>query len=325
MASITAAKTSDERGVEVQRALVLHRLELRVDGEVFAGLHGLGQQVSHVERLGEDPIAEFERAGVAGRHLRRVGDGDAGGVSAEVHAPAQEPEDQRAEDARDGAARPDGEEDREAEEDREVQHDQRDAQQIVRRPDTSLEAERQPGADDEDADLEGDEGDHAEVLAREQAPARDRLGEKHRDRSRLEERRQERGGPDQGEEQTECVGDAGREDQLEPADDIIAVMGLLGDGDRAEEEGQLPVDDVHPGGVGALRPALGHGGAGQAFAHLVGGTQGQVHGGSAEAEDDSQEADAEHQPEQARGQRLAKGVPDEPADDEESGGEVHDS
>ena len=76
---------------------------------------------------------------------------------------------------------------------------------------------------DEEHDLERHERQDAEVLAEQQLPARDGLGEQDRRRARFQERRDESRGPDQGQQQSEGAGDAPGEEQFEEMDGIAAL------------------------------------------------------------------------------------------------------
>ena len=122
-------------------------------------------------------------------------------------------------------------------------------------------AEGEPGRDDEEHDLEPDERQDAEVLAQQQLPARDRLGEQDRRRARFQERRDEPRGPDQGQQQSERAGDAPAQDQFEEPDRVAPLAaerernGAKGQGHAAADR----LDSLAPGLLGTdheRRPVL---------------------------------------------------------------------
>ena len=90
-------------------------------------------------------------------------------------------------------------------------------------------------------DLEPDESQDAEVLAEQQLPAGDGLGEQDRRRAWLQERRDESRGPDQGQQQPEGAGDAAGQEQFEEMDSI-APLAAHGNGNGTEGQGHAAAD-----------------------------------------------------------------------------------
>ena len=275
------------------------------------GVQGAGQQQDDVGRLGQHPVGGLQARGDlrcrAGRPLRRAG------VPGAVDRRTGGPQRQRADNAGQRAARPDGDQHREGVNQGEQQQQQWGGQQVAARPVARAQAQGQPRAADEDGQLEADQGEHAEVLAGQQAPARHRLGQEHRRRPGLEELGDQPRRPDDRQEHAEGPGPQ-RQHRFEEADGLVLVTGHV-EADGAEGDGELAAAGVEPRVrllVAAVQLDLAGRGDGGGPVHADRG-----------AEQDDHAAGRQQQPEGARRQRLAEGVARQTADAEQGGGEIH--
>ena len=184
--------------------------------------HRVEEDAAHVQWLRQEPVACVDQERRRRRDARHVEADHA--VVGDVHRPADQPKEQRAEHTHDRTPRADGEHAAEGVEDREVHHEQRHGEPVGAIPDAGGNAHREPRSRHEQYGLQRDEEYHANVLSGEDRPARRGLRQQHRDGVRFQERRQESRGPEQRQQHARGIGEDASQPKLDQLDRVGSAL-----------------------------------------------------------------------------------------------------